>query len=262
MLRGMELMLTIRAFNLRLFLVSFGLIPGLLAAEDKKEPPLIKVVTPLGIVPGTAASVTVRGFRLSDVTELRFLDLKTAPVINIKTKGAAKAPDKVPPEKVGDSQVELELTLPADVAPGLIRFVAVTPQGQSEPHQLVVLDPTKAIAEKEPNDGFSTAQDVTLGQTVTGALAPGQNVDVYRITGKAGQKITIDVQAARLGSVLDPFLMLHNAQGQLLAEIDDGPDSADPILEFTLPVDGTYFVSLLDANDKESPLHVYLLTVR
>ncbi|MDB5388281.1 MAG: hypothetical protein JWM11_3927 [Planctomycetaceae bacterium] len=247
----------------KLLAVSCCFIPCLVTAQEKKElPPKIKVVTPLGITAGSTTPIVVRGIKLNDVTELRFLDLKTAPSITIKNKGAAKVPDKVPPEKAGDSQIELELTLPADLLPGIIRFIAVSSQGQSEPHQFVVLDQTKTIAEKEPNDGFATAQEIMPGQTVTGSLLPGQNVDVYRFSGKAGQKMTIEIQAARLGSVLDPFLMLHNAQGQLLAEIDDGPDGADPALEFTLPADGIYYLSVLDANDKESPLHLYLLSIK
>lgn len=248
--------------RISLILITATLFSTPLAAEDKKEPPAVKVVTPLGIPPGSATPIVIRGLRLGDATEVRFLDLKTAPVITIKSKGAMKAPDKVPPEKVGDSQIEMELTLPPDLTPGLIRFVVISPLGQSEPHPFVVLDPKTTIAEKEPNDGYLTAQEITVGQTVTGALLPGQNVDVYRFTGKAGQKVQIETQAARFGSVLDPFLLLHNSEGQLLAEIDDGPDGVDPILETVLPADGTYYLSLLDANDKDSPVHVYLLTVK
>jgi hypothetical protein len=254
-------MLLTRSFSILCALVLCS-VPSVVKAEDKKGPPVIKVVMPLGISPAKPTPIVIRGFKLNDVTELRFLDQKTAPMISIKTKGAAKPSDKVPAEKVGDSQVELELTFPTDAVPGIVRFIAVSPDGQSEPHQLVILEAGKTVTETEPNDGFSKAQEISLGQTVVGALSPGQNVDVFRFTGKAGQKITIEAQAARLGSALDPFLMLHNAQGQLLAEVDDGPEGADPSLELTLPADGIYYLSLLDANDKESSMHVYLLGTR
>jgi hypothetical protein len=245
-----------------LFALVLLAVPRSAVADDKKGPPIIKVVVPLGVVPGKPTSIVIFGFKFNDVTEVRFLDQKTAPSVTIKTKGASKAPDKTAPEKMGDSQAELEVTWPSDVAPGMVRFVAISAEGQSEPHQLVVLDPATTIAEKEPNDGFATAQEIAIGHTIVGTLSPGQNVDVFRITGKAGQKVKFEAQAAKLGSALDPFLLLHNAQGQLLAEIDDGPEGADPVLETTLPADGIYYLSVLDANDNYSPLHAYLLSVK
>lgn len=248
--------------SINVFATIVCLLPCYVTAQEKKEPPAIKLVTPLGSTTGAPTSITVRGFRLAEVTEFRFLDLKTAPVINVKTKGAAKALDKAPPEKVGDSQAELELTLPPDLPAGIVRFIAISPHGQSEPQQFVVLDPGTTIPEKEPNDGFATAQEIAFGQSIVGTLSPGQNVDVFRFLGKAGQNVRIEVQASRLGSMLDPFLMLHNARGQLLAEVDDGPDRADPVLEFTLPADGTYYLSMLDANDKESLAHLYILSIK
>jgi len=247
-------------FSLLMALLALGCSPAV--AQDKKDLPVVRITSPLGIVPGICSPVTIHGFTLNDVSEIRFLDLKSTPLIQIKSKGTAKPPDKVPPEKVGDSQVEIDLTFPPDVPAGVVRFVVVSPQGQSAAHEFVVLDPMKTITEKEPNDGFSKAQEMELGQSIVGTLAPGQNVDVFRFAGKAGQKVRIETQATRFGSLLDPFLLLHNSQGQLLAEIDDSQDSADPVLETVLPADGIYFLSLLDAHDKESPLHCYILTIK
>ena len=53
--------------------------------------------------------------------------------------------------------------------------------------------------------------------------------------------------------------MLHNADGQLLAEIDDHLELADPVLEFTLKKDGPYFLTIMDAHDLSSPVHAYVL---
>lgn len=254
-----------KSYRLTILFTSFcfgGLCGITLSGEEKKEPPVIKLTSPFAVIPGVKTSVDVRGLRLSDVTEVRFLDSKTAPVVTVKTKGMSKAPEKVAPEKVGDTQIDLELTIPADHPPGIIQFVVVNPQGQSQPHQLTVLDPVNTIVEREPNDGFATAQEMKLGQSLVGCLSPGQNVDVFRVTGKAGQRIRFEMQAAQRGGVLDSFLLLHNAQGQLLAEIDDSPESADPVLELTIPVDGDYFLSVLDVNDRESPLHCYVVTVK
>ncbi len=228
-------------------------------AEAKKEPPLVKVVAPFGLVRESTTTVVIRGLNLSDATEIRFPDLKPAPVIKIKSKGAAAGADKVPVEKVGNTQIEVEITLPPGAPLRASPFIVVGPNGQSEAKQILILDETKTVAEKEPNDGFAGAQDITLGQTITGILSPGQKTDVFRFAGKAGQKIRVEAQAVRFGSPLDPFLLLHNADGQLLAEIDDGLEVTDPVLEFTFLKDGMYFITILDAHELASPLHSYVL---
>lgn len=228
-------------------------------AEAQKEPPQVKVVAPFGLVRESTTTVIIRGLNLSEATEILFPDLKPAPVIKIKSKGAAPGADKVPVEKVGNTQIEMEITLPPGAPLRATPFIVLGPHGQSEAKQILILDETNTVAEKEPNDGFAGAQDFTLGQTITGILAPGQKTDVFRFSAKAGQKIRVEAQAVRFGSPLDPFLLLHNSAGQLLAEIDDGLEVSDPVLEFTCLKDGHYFLTILDAHDLASPLHSYVL---
>lgn len=239
--------------------VPLVMLAALLPAQDKKQPPQIKVVAPFGLVREATATVLIRGFNLSDATEIRFPDLKPAPVVKIKSKGAAPAADRLSNDKIGNTQLEVEITLPPGAPLRPTPFIVVGPNGQSEAKQILVLDETKTIPEKEPNDGFAGAQQISLGQTITGILSPGQKTDVFSFAGKAGQKIRIQTQAIRFGSPLDPFLLLHNSDGQLLAEIDDGLEVSDPILEFTFVKDGTYFLTILDAHDIASPLHSYVL---
>ncbi len=236
-----------------------GLVLGSLQADEKKEPPVIKAIAPLGIVDGTTAPLIIRGFRLADITDVKFPDLKTAPVFKIKSKGAAPAAGKVPVEKVGDTQLEIEMTLPIDSPAGMTTFYVVGPNGKSEPRKLMILDSRNTITEKEPNDGFSEAQEFTLGQTITGILVTGQNTDVFRFTGQKGQRVKISAVATLLGSPLDPFILLHNADGKLLAEVDDATAGTDPTLEFTLLQDGPHFVTIRDAHEVSSPVHAYLL---
>lgn len=231
-------------------------------AEEKKEPPVIKVTAPLGIVDGVTVTLLIRGFKLGEITELKFPELKTPPVFTIKSKGAAPAVQRVPADKIGDTQVEVELTLPVDTPPGTTTFVVIGPHGQSEPRKLVVLEATKVVTEKEPNDGFGEAQEVTLGQTISGVLKEGQNTDIFRFTGEAGKRVKIDVQAAQFGSPLNPFVLLHDADGQLISEVDDGPNGSDLVLETTLPKSGRYFLTIRDAESASSPMHAYLIRTR
>jgi hypothetical protein len=57
-------------------------------------------------------------------------------------------------------------------------------------------------------------------------------------------------------------LTLYDAQGRQLACNDDAGGSSDSRLECTLPRDGPYFLTLLDAHDTGGPTHVYRLVTR
>jgi hypothetical protein len=200
--------------------------------------------------------VTLRGLKLDTATEVRFPDSKAT--AKLLKKGKAGVPNMQKPEQVGDTEAQLEITLPADVADGSVPLVVVTPSGAGEPYRLLV---GRALVEKEPNNGYAQSQSLTLPAVVDGAVPSPQDVDVYRIEGKAGQKVLAEVLASRHGSPLDALLSLSDARGTLLAANDDA-ESTDPHIEFTLPRDGVYFLSILDAHDQGGPAHVYRLAVR
>jgi hypothetical protein len=105
-------------------------------------------------------------------------------------------------------------------------------------------------------------QSISLPQEVEGRIDPGKDVDLYRFEGKAGQRLSLEVLAARYGSALDPVLTLYDVEGHILASCDDLADSADSRLDVALPRDGAYFVGVIDANDSNGPAHVYRLRVR
>jgi Bacterial pre-peptidase C-terminal domain len=85
---------------------------------------------------------------------------------------------------------------------------------------------------------------------------------VFKFDGKKGDKVLIEVQAARFGSPVDGFLTVYDADRKVLASADDTNGSADPALTVTLPKDGTYFVSLIDAHDLGGANFGYRLVVK
>ena len=70
------------------------------------------------------------------------------------------------------------------------------------------------------------------------------------------------MQAARFGSPVDVFLTLYDADRKIVASADDAGTSADPTLTVTLPRDGAYYLSLIDAHDLGGPNFGYRLVVR
>ncbi len=73
------------------------------------------------------------------------------------------------------------------------------------------------------------------GRLDGGKGSPGGQKDRFLLPVTPGQKLILEVQAERIGSRIDAVLELRNAQGGVLATMDDGPNTIDPRLEFTVP---------------------------
>jgi hypothetical protein len=234
-----------------------------LAAQDKKpdgkDAPEALYAVPLAVAPGHDGKLTLRGLRLDAVTEVRSADPNAAVRLSGKPK-AVKGPGNYPAGKVGDSEVEIELKLPKDFAAGHVELTAVGPKGESKPYQLAV-DPAAIVAEKEPNDSFAEAQELALPAVVAGTVGRERDVDVFKFAGKAGERVRVEVHAARLGSPLDAFVTIYDAARRIVASCDDVNGSPDPELTVTLPRDGTYYVGLIDAHDGGGPMFPYRLRV-
>jgi hypothetical protein len=220
--------------------------------------PKVLLALPFGVKPGATTKITLRGLKLDNLKEVRIAPKGT---VKLLKKGKAAVPAQMEAARVGDSEVEVEVTLPADTPGEAVQVVAVGPEGESTPHA-VLIDRMPPVAEKEPNDAFKQAQAVKIGEVIEGAISRPLDVDVYHFEGKAGQKILLEVHAARHGSPLDSLLTLYDASGATLETNDDIPGSTDSRIEATLPRTGKYYVAVGDANDQGAPFFLYRLSLR
>lgn len=253
-----------RAIKSRAALIALLAFSASLLAADAKKPtpkeaPKVIVSAPLGIAPGVKTRLTLRGLHLNQATEVRCQEPKATVKLLKKSKVGVPKPEALP--RLGDTQVEAEVTLPPDYPNRTVTISVLTPAGESAAHALLI-ERAAVVDEKEPNNGFRQAQAIALPQEVQGRIDASKDVDLYRFEGKAGQAVTIEVRATRLGSPLDALLTLYDDEGSILASCDDASDSADPRLEVTLPRDGGYLVGVIDANDEGGPTHLYRLTLR
>ena len=162
---------------------------------DKKDAPRPLLCIPLGVVPGVETKIIIRGQRLDSATELRFGDVKAT--VKIVSKGKANVPNMQDAAKVGDTQLEAKVTLPADFdwqGSGVHRcdarwreYAAPAARGQDA-------DRCREGTEQR----FQTVQAVKFPQVIDGAIGQNQDVDVFRFDGQAGQQVVIEVFAARL----------------------------------------------------------------
>jgi hypothetical protein len=229
------------------------------ACAQGKEGPKVLVPMPLGVAPGATTRLTLRGLRLDTATEVRCQAPKARAKLLSKGKAGVPKAEDVP--RLGDAQVEMELTLPPDYPSRTVTVSVVTPAGESPAHPLLVeRDPI--LVEKEPNNGFRAAQPVAFPLELQGIVGQPQDVDVFRFEGKGGQRLVLEVFAARFGSPLDPLLTLYDSGGQVVAGSDDVDGSTDARIDVTLPRDGVYYLSVADANDQGGPQYLYRLSAR
>ncbi|AMV23400.1 putative subtilase-type serine protease precursor [Gemmata sp. SH-PL17] len=250
-------------------LVVISLAVGSLASsQDKKQPdakkepaPKVLYAIPLVAKPGEKQKLVLRGKNLAAVKEVKVAGAEGAKVKVLGAK-AVGVPNNYPGERVGDSEIDLDLDLPKDVKPGAVKLTAVNGGGDSNAYTLLVRDDLPAVAEKEDNDGFDTAQALPVPCAVEGTIKGEKDVDVFKFEGKKGTKVRIEVQAARFGSPVDGFLTLYDADHKVIDSADDVNGSSDPILTVTLPKDGAYFVALIDAHDLGGANFGYRLVVK
>lgn len=125
----------------------------------------------------------------------------------------------------------------------------------------VLVQPHTSMVEQEPND-LQHAQALMPPVSVSGRVSQPRDVDAYQIPGKKGQRLRFDVIARDAGSLLDPVLRLYDSKGAVLKEADDdGKQSADPDIEFTLPADGEYRVAVTDRFLHHGDRFAYLLSI-
>lgn len=93
---------------------------------------------------------------------------------------------------------------------------------------------------------MAPGEPIAVGDTVAGELVgtdgtndAGQITDGFRLTGRAGQRVQIDMASADF----DTFLELFSLEGGVPTSLrtdDDGGEGTDSRLTFTLPADGEY----------------------
>lgn len=239
---------------LSLLALSIAASPAQEKKKEKKVDPTITVIVPLGADLGRTTKLTIRGLRLDQAKEVQVSGGGKAKIVS---KGAAPVPDKNP-DKVGDTQIVAEVTLPDKAPEGGFQISVTLPDGTTKPHDLLV--EARVFQEKEPNPGFKQSQDVKVPSVIEGAIGSPRDVDVYRFEARTGRDMRISIRAARHGSPLDAMLLLYNHSGALLASAAGTKGSPDAVLEFTPPADGVYHLAVLDAHDAGSAIHVYRLS--
>ena len=121
-----------------------------------------------------------------------------------------------------------------------------------------LVDTLSERLDREPNNSARNAQRVKTPIIIDGRIDQAGDWDVFRLEGRAGEKIVAEVYARRMDSPLDSVLRMTDASRRQLAFNDDHEDKgsgldthhADSMIMASLPAKGSYFLFIGDAQQK------------
>jgi hypothetical protein len=170
-----------------------------------------------------------------------------------------KQPAKQPPPKKKNAPIvaKFKVLVAADVPPGNYDVRLVNKWGISNPRVFVVGD-LPEINEKEPNNDVPEAMKIDLNTTINGTINSATDVDLYKLTGKKGQRVVLACMANSIDSKASPLVEVYETSGKRLAS----RNGDDPVIDVTFPTEGEYFVRVAEFTyTAGSPQHFYRLTV-
>jgi hypothetical protein len=156
---------------------------------------------------------------------------------------------------------DVQVTLPSTAD----SFVVVHPQlgaGGSAAIPME-LDDLPEYVEESAATATGGARRAQLPAVLNGRILHPGEADIWQVTAHKGEKFLLDLQAGRLGSLLDSVLTILDPSGKRLATCDDmGTGQTDSQLTWKVPADGTYRIRVEDRlKSRGGPEYAYRLKV-
>lgn len=215
------------------------------ASAAPLEATTLSHVAPAGVTVGETVLLQAIGGGLHDATQL-WTNIPGAVIELDKPKPAAPAKDgkPAPAPKPDPSRARFQVKIPPTTPLGIYGVRVVTAHGTSNV-RLIMVDDLPTVAEAN-NKTLATAQELKAPVAVEG-LAEAETFDFYKIHAEAGQRLSFDCFARRLGSGLDPVIRLIDAEGHEIAYADDDESSGpDARLTYKFKKAGDYIIKLGD----------------
>ena len=173
--------------------------PKPLVVPPAPQAPTLTTPVTFGMKAGASVELVLSGTNLADPTG-----------VLLSCPGKATLVPEAKDAKPNPAAVKVKFELPADVPVGMHTFRVATKQGISNFRPLLV-DDLPGVEEAATNRTRETAQDVPVPCSISARTDPEAS-DFFKVKVAAGQKLTFEVLARRIGSPLDPILVLHDAK--------------------------------------------------
>ena len=226
--------------------------PKPLVVPPAPQAPTLTTPVTLGTKPGASLELVLSGTNLNDPT-----------AVILSCPGKIAIVPEAKDAKPDPAKVKVKIDLAADAPLGLHTIRVATKQGVSNFRPFLV-DDLPAVEEIATNRTKDTAQEVPAPCVVNARTDP-ETSDFFKVKVAAGQKLTFEVLARRIGSPLDPILVLHDAKTRReLIDLyaDDTPGlQSDCRLTHTFKEAGEVLVEVRDTTYRGGPDFFYRLRI-
>ena len=157
----------------------------------------------------------------------------------------------------------LRLSIPPDSPPGVREVRIVGKFGTSSAWPFQISEQVEEI-ELEPNSSLEDATPVVTPVVINGLINSNADADFFKFDGYVGERFIFEVKAFRLNNAsqqfFHPVITLFDADGEELAR-STGFYVLDPLIDYTIPADGTYYLGIRDLLYGNNPSSVYRLSM-
>ncbi|MBN8627688.1 MAG: PPC domain-containing protein [Planctomycetes bacterium] len=168
---------------------------------------------------------------------------------------------------VSDIKVKAKLAIAKDAVPGRRMIRVRCQQTGITNYTYFTVGSLPEVVEVERNNETRRAQEVTLPVVVNGRVSQTLDVDYFKFTARKGQKLVaaalaydFDSRTLNPRSYIDVAMEVLDADGRVVADAADVL-GLDPLAEFVVPADGTYFAGVKLVNYQGYASAVYRLTL-
>ncbi len=215
----------------------------------------------VGDIP-SATHVFPAGARRGHTTEIELSGVNLDKLDRV-VLGSSLAAGEVLHRSPDRAKVRIELS--RDIAPGPYLLWLMSETGHL-PNPLTFSVSDHPEVAKRRFEGFQISAPVVIN----GVIDRSEAVDRFELVARAGETYTFDGVGMRLGSFLDPAILVYDTEDNLVAYLDDTapnafdkePPSVDFHLVHTFERAGRYKVLFRDAGKRGHPTFVYRLAVQ
>ena len=223
--------------------------------------PALSTVSPQGAQQGQNVKITLTGKNLDTATAVWFSGTGITAEIRQETQQAAVLfnGDGISGRVPTDMQLVAALTIDPNAPLGIQQMRIVTPYGVSNAQNFVVGN-LPEVNENEAAEDTEMSNWLELPVTVNGEIASIDDQDSFSFNLKKDAKLICEVTAQRVGSPLDSYLVLQDANGAEVANSGQGI-GLDSVLDYTAMEAGKYTLHIRDIRYKGGKGFRYRLSI-
>ena len=242
-------------------LLTFSVFFIVISFAHAQVVPVLSTVSPQGAQHGQNVEITLKGQNLDTATAVWFSGTGITAEIRQETQQAAVlfngagVSGRVPT----DMQLIASLTIDPNAPLGIQQMRIVTPYGVSNAQNFVVGN-LPEINENEATETAEKSNYLELPVTVNGEITSIDDQDSFSFNLKKDAKLICEVTAQRIGSPLDSYLILQDANGAEVANSGQG-NGLDSLLNYTALETGKYTLHIRDIRYKGGNGFRYRLSI-